>query len=264
MAIRFQCPRCSSIRTVHDRMNGKQIRCPDCDSVVRIPEITREEGLAAVVTLPNVGAPKVGASKIASPKNLQVTNLQAKAFATDGVESQSRPQSSGPTKRLKPSATASASDPDEEAETLGFPKPELPKDDMDMTPMVDVTFLLLIFFMITASFSTEKAIQQKAAMSNQASSQQKEEESDTVKILIDEFNAYTVIFPDGDEREATSKQELLAILSMAELDGASEDANSIAIEAHEDSIHATVVGALDAGREKGFSQFQVTVVENFD
>lgn len=255
MAIRFQCPRCKSIRTVHDRMKGKQIRCPDCDSVVRIPEITREEGLAAVVPLSKVGVPK-----IASPKNLQAKNL----FASDGLENQSRPQLSSSAKRLKPSATASASVPDEEPETLGFPKPELPKDDMDMTPMVDVTFLLLIFFMITASFSTEKAIQQKAAMSNQASSQQKDEESDTVKILIDEFNAYTVIFPDGDEREATSKQELLAILSMAELDGASEDADSIAIEAHEDSVHATVVGALDAGREKGFSQFQVTVVENFD
>jgi len=236
-------------------MKGKQIRCPDCDSIVRIPAIIQEEGLAAVVPLPSVVVPKISQKK----------NQQFKSLASDNFESQTRPKSNTSPKLLKTSAAAaSLSDEDEEAETLGFAKPELPKDDMDMTPMVDVTFLLLIFFMITASFSTEKSIQQKAAMSNQSSNQPKDEDSDTVKILIDEFNAYTVIFPDSDEREATSKQELLAILSMAELDGSSEDASTIAIEAHEDSLHATVVGALDAGREKGFSQFQVTVVENFD
>ena len=255
MAIRFQCPRCNSIRTVHDRMKGKQIRCPDCDSIVRIPAVIQEEGLAAVVPLPSVVVPKTSQNK----------NHQSKGLASGNVESQGQPRLNATSKRLKPPTIASSSsDNDDETETLGFPKRELPKDDMDMTPMVDVTFLLLIFFMITASFSTEKSIQQKAAMSNQSSNQPKEDESDTVKILIDEFNAYTVIFPDSDEREATSKQELLAILSMAQLDGSSEDASTIAIEAHEDSLHATVVGALDAGREKGFSQFQVTVVENFD
>ena len=260
MAIRFQCPRCNSIRTVHDRMKGKQIRCPDCDSVVRIPAVIQEEGLAAVVPLPSVVVPKTS-----QQNNRQSKNQQVKSSGSDNFESQARPKSNTSPKRLKPAAAASSSsDNDEETETLGFPKRELPKDDMDMTPMVDVTFLLLIFFMITASFSTEKSIQQKAAMSNQSSNQPKDEDSDTVKILIDEFNAYTVIFPDSDEREATSKQELLAILSMAQLDGSSEDASTIAIEAHEDSLHATVVGALDAGREKGFSQFQVTVVENFD
>jgi len=246
-------------------MKGKQIRCPDCDSVVRIPAIIQEEGLAAVVPLPSVVVAQTSQQKNRQQKNRLSKNQQVKSSGSDDFESQARPKSNTSTKRLKPSAAASSSgDEGEETETLGFAKPELPKDDMDMTPMVDVTFLLLIFFMITASFSTEKSIQQKAAMSNQSSNQPKDEDSDTVKILIDEFNAYTVIFPDGDEREATSKQELLAILSMAELDGASEDANTIAIEAHEDSLHATVVGALDAGREKGFSQFQVTVVENFD
>ncbi|MCG8448481.1 MAG: biopolymer transporter ExbD, partial [Pirellulales bacterium] len=33
------------------------------------------------------------------------------------------------------------------------------EDDMDLTPMVDVTFLLLIFFMITAAFALQKALE---------------------------------------------------------------------------------------------------------
>ena len=32
-------------------------------------------------------------------------------------------------------------------------------EQLDMTPMVDVTFLLLIFFMITAAFALQKALE---------------------------------------------------------------------------------------------------------
>ncbi len=135
---------------------------------------------------------------------------------------------------------------------------------MDMTPMVDVTFLLLIFFMITASFTTEKVIQQKASSDKPTSQSKPNEENVPIKILVDEFNAYTIIFPDGGEDEATSKQELISILKLAEMDGTSEDASSMVIEAHEDSIHAAVVAALDAGRQRNFTSFQVTVVESFD
>jgi hypothetical protein len=36
------------------------------------------------------------------------------------------------------------------------------------------------------------------------------------------------------------------------------------IDAHEECIHAAIVAALDAGREKGFNSFSVTVVEEFE
>ena len=38
------------------------------------------------------------------------------------------------------------------------PENSTPRDELDMTPMVDVTFLLLIFFMVTASFSLQKSL----------------------------------------------------------------------------------------------------------
>ncbi|MFZ4471051.1 MAG: ExbD/TolR family protein, partial [Pirellula sp.] len=56
-------------------------------------------------------------------------------------------------------------DDEEVLEQVSFKKNELPKDDMDMTPMVDVTFLLLIFFMITASFSSEKVFEKPPPLS---------------------------------------------------------------------------------------------------
>ena len=166
---------------------------------------------------------------------------------------------------------STAQDADEdEVQEITFPKKELPKDDMDMTPMVDVTFLLLIFFMITASFSSEKVIEEPPSMSDKPSAQQKEEPDkvlDTVRVQVDEFNAYTIILPGGEDRQASSKQDLLMALDDARREivtGANDDALKMAVEAHVDSIHAAVIAALDAGRDKGFSSFQVTVVEEFD
>ena len=45
----------------------------------------------------------------------------------------------------------------------------LRSDDMDMTPMVDVTFLLLIFFMITSAFQMQKSFEVPTPSMDQAS-----------------------------------------------------------------------------------------------
>jgi len=73
--------------------------------------------------------------------------------------------------------------------------------------------------------------------------------------------------PGGEDRQASSKQDLLIALGDARRElvtGANDDALKLAVEAHTESIHAAVVAAIDAGREKGFSSIQVTVVEEFD
>jgi len=223
-------------------MSGHEIRCPDCDSMVRIPnveEYLKNQNAQSLIKDDNPFAELQLDEDEHNDKQLGIDDEEAQEIDEDDFDE-------APPK------------------TVGFPKKELPKDDMDMTPMVDVTFLLLIFFMITASFTTEKAIQQKASSEKASSQTPPDDENVPIKILIDEFNAYTVIFPDGGESEATSKQELISILKIAELDGSNEDASSMVIEAHEDSIHATVVGALDAGRQQNITNFKVTVVDNFD
>jgi len=161
-------------------------------------------------------------------------------------------------------------DDEEVLEQVSFKKNELPKDDMDMTPMVDVTFLLLIFFMITASFSSEKVFEKPPPLSDSTSSKPPDkppDQSDTVRVQIDEFNAYTVIFSTGDEREASSKQDLLLALSEARAEASSgkeDEVLKLLVDAHEECIHASIVAALDAGREAGFGSLSVTVVEEFE
>ncbi|MBU6385544.1 MAG: ExbD/TolR family protein [Planctomycetota bacterium] len=158
---------------------------------------------------------------------------------------------------------------EEELEQVTFAKKELPKDDMDMTPMVDVTFLLLIFFMITASFSSEKVFEKPPPMAESSNKppDTPPDQSDTVRVQIDEFNAYTIIFSTGDEREASSKQDLLLALGEARAEatsGKEDEVLKLLIDAHEECIHASIVAALDAGREAGFGSFSVSVVEEFE
>jgi hypothetical protein len=85
-------------------------------------------------------------------------------------------------------------------------------------------------------------------------------------VQIDEYNAFTIILPGGDEREASSKQDLLIALSEARAEvatSANDDQLKLIVEAHVECIHAAVISALDAGRDRGFTSFQVQVVEEF-
>ena len=58
---------------------------------------------------------------------------------------------------VPPRETAWDEQPDDD-EGFQLRSPETEMEGMDLTPMVDVTFLLLIFFMITASFSIQMVL----------------------------------------------------------------------------------------------------------
>ena len=67
---------------------------------------------------------------------------------------------------------------DDDDEPMAKPKEPIPEDELDMTPMVDVTFLLLIFFMVTASFTIQKSLQQAHAKSDDPSDELRSIEPD--------------------------------------------------------------------------------------
>lgn len=257
-------------------MLGRDIRCPNCDQTiaVRIEETTERKGLVPVVeSSDEVEVEIVEASD--SQDTVEVVEVVSEvgdgkkgALANESRSSSSR--WAVPPDALTAASPKNVPAEDEPAEEVTFEKKELPKDDMDMTPMVDVTFLLLIFFMITASFSSEKVFEKPPPISDAPSSSapiEPKEILDTVRVQIDEFNAYTIILPTGDEREASSKQDLLIALGDAKLEmttGKDEEGMKMLVEAHEECIHSAVVAALDAGREKGFTSFTVSVVEEFE
>lgn len=134
--------------------------------------------------------------------------------------------------------------------------------EMDMTPMVDVTFLLLIFFMVTAAFSLQKSLEiPKPEHKEKVEERDPEDDPSYVLVYVDENNTYRVVTHDWDE-EAPSEQELLRKLREARNDSSSgEVPTKLLVKAHGDSVIEKVVSALDAGTEVGMEQVQLVKVE---
>ena len=71
--------------------------------------------------------------------------------------------------------------------------------------------------------------------------------------------------PTQWDRTVGSKQDLIVALNDAhQASGSGPRPSKLVVQAHEDSIHAAVIAALDAGREAQFESFEVSTVEQFD
>ena len=153
-------------------------------------------------------------------------------------------------------------DDDEEIDdVVAFEKKEIPEDELDMTPMVDVTFLLLIFFMVTASFTLQKSLEQPHAKSDQPSTDVVKDEEvvdDYVQVTIDQTNTYYVTTRDEEEVECPSDSEMRSRVKDAKQ---TSSANRLIIVAHVDSIHSKVITAWDTGVVIGMDQIEIQTTD---
>jgi biopolymer transport protein ExbD len=280
MSVKIRCPLCDATNSVNERVLGKLIQCPACGGKIRLPsaeQITavRSERAAVELFESRLEASLKKLKPIAPATSLMQPST-AQAFTDESRKAELSLDSALRWLSTNPSTPAQALEMDrrmqeEERElaaaSVNFTRPKSPESqEMDMTPMVDVTFLLLIFFMVTASFVVQKSIQSPAEPKDEPSltSVVEEEDSDTVFVQVDEFNAYNVIF-GGVDTPVASKQDLIVLLSDIHSGGGrSEIPTKLVIDAHENCIHSAVVAALDAGREAQFESFQVRTVEEFD
>ena len=138
-------------------------------------------------------------------------------------------------------------------------------DEMDMTPMVDIVFQLLIFFMVTASFSLQKSLEVPPMEEEDASQQTRtiqdyEEDKSTVIVRVDEDNVYWLSCSAWqEEKEAPSVQEMLVRLREARQSTAGGTPPSkLLVMASPDAIHEKVIAALDAGSEVGMEEVQLS------
>ncbi len=140
--------------------------------------------------------------------------------------------------------------------------------EMDMTPMVDVTFLLLIFFMVTAAFTMQRSFEVPTPNRDQPSNQARtlddfEEDPDFVIVRVDEYNTFHVLASSWDEeRECPGEQDLLVNLREASRGAAGKNANKLLVMAHGDATHEKVVMAMDAGTAVGMEDVKLVTIED--
>jgi biopolymer transport protein ExbD len=120
--------------------------------------------------------------------------------------------------------------------------------EIDMTPMLDIVFIMLIFFIVTATFTKESGIDLSRPDTQQQ--QQKEEK----KSIVIQISGTDRVFIDGrpiDMRAVRANVE--------RMHAQNPDAPAV-ILAQPGSSNGALVGVLDAARQAGM--YNVSIASN--
>ena len=121
---------------------------------------------------------------------------------------------------------------------------------IDLTPMLDVVFILLIFFVVTATFLSETSI--SAASSDNNNDQPPPEDNDKKNILF-EIGANNEIILNGNPRPIIETQ----IRSNIDQLKAENPAASVIIQPDNDSDVSALVMGRDAARQAGMTNISI-------
>jgi len=243
MAMKFRCPECHELFSAQEEMAGAQITCPMCFAKFELP---------------------------ATPKRATPPRPQK---STSGNQARQKHAPAAPSADNRRRTDAARPPPEvAEQESFGLTLPVVFRqrnreedNELDMTPMVDVTFLLLIFFMVTAAFGLQKSYDVPAPDDSRPSARAtslEEIESDPtyVVVRIDQYDTFHVGAATWEaEQEAPSRPDLLAKLRQAK-EGSSPPPTRMLIMANEEATNGKVVAALDAGASVGMEDVKLLTV----
>ncbi len=122
------------------------------------------------------------------------------------------------------------------------------KDDvqLDMTPLVDVVFLLLIFFMLSTSLSVNPGIKIDLP---KASAEQVKKKKTTLRVAVEAGGG---IFLEGKKLTLEQLREKFAAVGKT----AGDDA-LVVIEADKKVFHGLVVKVMDAAKSSGLNKLAI-------
>jgi biopolymer transport protein ExbD len=118
------------------------------------------------------------------------------------------------------------------------------ENEINLTPMLDVVFIMLIFFIVTATFIKEAGIQVERPDATTAESQ------DDAAILI-AISPTDEIWIDRKERDPRSVRSIIERLH------AENPKGSIVIQADEGSTHETLVIVMEAAKAAGVTNVAI-------
>ncbi len=120
---------------------------------------------------------------------------------------------------------------------------------VNLTPLIDVVFLLLIFFMVSTTFTRET---QLSIDLPEASGQPQETTDERIEILIDESGSYRV------NGQALVDARLRTLQAAIYKISAGDTTLPMIITADAQAAHESVVRAMDAAGQMGFVHLSIT------
>lgn len=127
--------------------------------------------------------------------------------------------------------------------------------DINLTPLIDVVFLLLIFFMVSTTFKHDAEL---AVELPKASAEPTTQEPDTLELVIDAQGRYFI----GDKELINRKLETVK-QALSDAAGKSRE-RPLVIRADAKTPHQAVVTAMDAAGQLGFKRLSIATVRTAD
>ena len=129
------------------------------------------------------------------------------------------------------------------------------KEDLDVniTPLIDVVFLLLIFFMVSTTFKHENEI---TISLPESSSKSLPKENNIIESAIDAKSTYNI-----DKRQVVNT-ELKTVKHALEKIAGDRKSPTILISADAQTPHQSVIVAMDAARQLGFINLSIATKQN--
>lgn len=112
--------------------------------------------------------------------------------------------------------------------------------DVDLTPMLDVVFIMLIFFIVTASFVNESTINVNVPEDSNEPPPPPSDDQSSILILVDAMNE---VFIDGRRVDINSVRSLITQKNAA------NPALGVVVRAHENAKTETYIKIADASQE---------------
>jgi biopolymer transport protein ExbD len=128
---------------------------------------------------------------------------------------------------------------------MGFLNKQREEPRLDMTPMVDVVFLLLIFFMISTTFVESPGISIKLP---ESSSQTIDREPKEIKVYLSQ---------EGDIYHGEKKISIDDFKNLLFEHQADAKQTTVLLLADQESRHGKVVILMDLARDAGFTKLAI-------
>ena len=134
---------------------------------------------------------------------------------------------------------------------MNFPRPQSEEISINLTPLIDVVFLLLIFFMVSTTFTkeTQLKVDLPQATTDQVA------QVDMLEIIIKADGSFAI----NDKSLVNAQPKTLRAALLKESSG--DLTTPLKISADASTPHQAVITAMDVAANLGFSQLSLTTRE---
>jgi len=136
---------------------------------------------------------------------------------------------------------------------MNFRERPVEEVELNVTPLIDVVFLLLIFFMVSTTFQKETRLQLQLP---QASDQKSQPQETVIEVVINQRGGYFVNGIELDDSRLVTVRDAIARLARGNKD------TPLVLRADALAPHQSVITAMDAASQLGMVKFSMAAAQS--